>query len=179
MFAARCLSIIDLGTHMDERYGKSKRLIRLVWESSELMSDGRPFTIGQRFTLSLHEKAQLRAMLAGWLGKAFDADAATAAGGFDLSGLLGKAAFINVAHTPDGKYANVKTVNPLPKGMVCPDLVGEPMLYDVNAHDPELFAKLGKKTQEMILASEERSGKQAGAKSGEPVGKFNDSEIPF
>lgn len=158
MFAARCYQVIDLGTHFDERWGKSKHLVRIVFETSEKMADGRPFSIGTRYTMSHHEKSQLRKDLESWYGKTFDSAALDREGGFDLFKILGRAAMLNISHSADGKYANIKSINPVPKGMPVPEAVNEPLIFDIENFDLDLFNKLGKKTQEMIEKSEERTG---------------------
>lgn len=173
MFAARCYQVIDLGTHLDERWGKRKHLVRVVFETSETMGDGRPFTIGTRYTLSLHEKAQLRKDLESWFGKGFNAE-----GGFNMKDLIGKTCMLNIAHSADGEYANIRAINPLPKGMQAEPPVNEPLYYEIGVSDEATLAKLGKKTRETIAASEEVAG-VVGAPAAKPAAKFNDSEIPF
>ena len=164
MFAARCYQVIDLGTHMDERWGKKKHLVRVVFETAETMSDGRPFTIGTRYTLSLHEKAQLRKDLQAWFGKGFNPE-----GGFVMKDLIGKTAFLNIAHSADGEYANIRAINPLPKGMAAEPPVNEPLYYEIGESDEATFARLGKKTQEMIQKSEERTGPKPAPKAAAPA----------
>lgn len=160
MFAARCYQVIDLGTHLDERWGKRKHLVRVVFETAETMGDGRPFTIGTRYTLSLHEKAQLRKDLESWFGKALNIEA-----GFDMKSLIGKTAMLNIAHSADGEYANIRAINPLPKGMQAEPAVNDPVYYEIGASDESVLAKLGKKTQEMIAKSDERTGAKDAAPS--------------
>lgn len=170
MFAARCYQVIDLGTHMDERWGKRKHLVRVVFETAETMADGRPFTIGTRYTLSLHEKAQLRKDLQSWFGKALNTET-----GFDMKSLIGKTCMLNIAHSADGEYANIRAINPLPKNTTAEPPVNEPIYYEIGVSDDAILAKLGKKTQEMIAKSEERSGpKAAPAAHGHAEDPFGD-----
>ena len=157
MFAATCYQIIDLGTHHDEKWNVTKHLVRVQFETTELMKDGRPFSVGKRYTLSHHEKSQMRKDLESWYGKKFDTVALDQAGGFDMEKLLGRCAFLNIALSEDGQYANIVSINPLPKGMAEPEPVNDEVLFSISDWNQAVFDKLGKKTQEMIEASRERT----------------------
>ena len=181
MAAARCYQVIDLGSHWDEKWKKTKRLVRVVFESTRLMADGRPFSIAKRYTLSHHEKAQLRGDLESWYGKRFDTKALDDAGGFDLAKLIGRPALINVVHSEDGKYANVATITPLVDGMPEPPAVNPTLLFSLDVFDPAVFAKLSPKLQEFISTSDERNpkAKVGTSAASDTGGQFEDSDIPF
>jgi hypothetical protein len=70
-YAAVCIRMIDLGTQEVTWQGATKlqHKIKIVWELSETMKDGRPFLAMRDFTVSLHEKSGLRQFLAGWRGR--------------------------------------------------------------------------------------------------------------
>ena len=89
----------DLGI-VETQYGK-KHQIRLVWQIADKMEDGRPFTIGRRYGLSLHEKAALFKDLKSYAKKAPPQN-------LDLETLIGKPCQILVTHAErDGStYAN-------------------------------------------------------------------------
>ena len=95
----------DLGV-VETQYGK-KHQIRLVWQIAEKMEDGRPFTIGRRYGLSLHEKSALFKDLKTYAKKAPPQN-------LDLETLIGKPCQILVTHVErDGStYANVQAVLP-------------------------------------------------------------------
>ena len=95
----------DLGV-VETMYGK-KHQIRLVWQLAEKMEDGRPFTIGRRYGLNLHEKAALFKDLKSYAKKAPPQN-------LDLETLIGKPCQILVTHVErDGStYANVQAVLP-------------------------------------------------------------------
>ena len=95
-------------------YPDPKHKLYIRWEApEELMSDGRPYVIGKKFTASMHEKANLRILLEGWRGKRFsDAEAEQ----FDVSTILGKAGMGNVVENEAG-YMNLAAMSPLPKGV--------------------------------------------------------------
>ncbi len=121
---AVCYRVIDFGTQRVEWQGKEKfqRKVLISWEiPDEKMADGRPFTIGQKFTWSMSEKANLRAVLESWRGKAFT-DADFGPQGFDIMNVIGVGCMLNVVHeSKNGKtYANIASVAKLPKGMTAP-----------------------------------------------------------
>ena len=72
---AVCFSVVDLGTQEIEYQGEIKRQhkIRISWELvDELMEDGRPFVVSQKYTLSSFEKATLMQHLNSWRGRPLD-----------------------------------------------------------------------------------------------------------
>lgn len=113
-----CCDVIDLGMVTEEYDGKkrSSHKVVLVWQIDEINPEtGKRFTVGKRYTASLHEKATLRKDLQSWRGRAFTNEELA---GFDLDHVLNVCALLNVVHNnKDGKtYANVEAVMPLPKG---------------------------------------------------------------
>lgn len=79
----------------------------------------RRFLVSQWYTLSLHEKANLRKDLDAWRGKSFtDEDLKE---GFDVEKLVGAPCLLNVTQSKSEKngkvYANVSSIMPLPRGM--------------------------------------------------------------
>lgn len=155
----RCLRVIDMGSHEGEYQGKkrSRRLVLLTWElTSELMSDGRPFTVNKRYTASLNEKAGLRADLKSWRGKDFTPEELE---GFDPMVLVGKPCMINIVHeAKNGKtYANVTSIMPLPAGVTAPPLAGSPVKLSLepDEFDREVFNSLGDGMKSKIAESSE------------------------
>lgn len=121
---AVCYRVVDLGTQRGEWKGKEKHQRKLLvsWEiPDEKMDDGRPFTIGQRFTWSMSEKANLRHVLESWRGRVFT-DEDFGPNGFDIKNIIGVGCMLNVVHAgSNGKtYANIASVAKLPKGMTSP-----------------------------------------------------------
>jgi hypothetical protein len=119
--AAVCVDIIDIGMVLSEFKGvkKNQHKIKIVWQIDEDQANGKPFTVSQRYTLSLHQKATLRRDLESWRGKPFSEEELKA---FDLENLLGAGALLNVIHNhrEGSTYANVASVMRLMKGMATP-----------------------------------------------------------
>jgi len=110
-----CVDVIDHGI-VPTAFG-DKHKITIRWQSAETGPKGQRLTCQKRYTLSLHEKAVLRADLQAWRGRPFTAEEAR---GFDVERLIGVNALVNVIHKKgaDGKvWANVASVAPLMKGM--------------------------------------------------------------
>jgi hypothetical protein len=195
MHLARCYRIVDLGTQEVTYKGDTKlqHKIMLQFEvhgeddsGKPLVTDkGEPMSISKNFTLSLGEKATLRADLEAWRGRAFTPEELQ---GFDIAKLLGVWAMLAVSKDvgQDGKqYTNIKNINPVPK--VLKDTVplgfNKPAIFSINNPDMELFDTFSKSTKAKIEKSPEWQAvvKRGGAPA--PVGGtgFDDMEddIPF
>ena len=121
---AVCYRVIDLGTQRVEYKGEEKhqRKVLISWEiPDEKMENGQPFTIGQKFTWSMSEKANLRKTLESWRGVPFK-ETDFGPGGFDIMNIIGVGCMLNVVHATNGgkTYANIASVAKLPKGMSAP-----------------------------------------------------------
>lgn len=174
--AARCYAVVDLGTQKLEFQGEVKlgRRVRISWEvPGERMADGRPFSISKTYKTSLHKESNLRKDLRGWRGKDFTE---AELNGFDPRNLLGKTAILGVTHAErNGRlYANIDSVGVLPKGMEVGKPENEPIFFDVENFDDEVFAKLGKYAQEQVMASPEYANR-----AHKPAVALDDEEIPF
>ena len=101
-YAAICYKIVDMGTTNTEYEGKvsPKKQVRITFETtSEMMADGRPFSINQTYTASLSTMANLRKHLESWRNKNFTEEEEA---GFDITNLLGCTADVEVGHTSGG-----------------------------------------------------------------------------
>lgn len=99
---ATCYKIADLGTSMTEFKGESKKQhqVSLFFEvRDKLTTDGRPMSIFNKYTLSLHEKSKLRQHLQQWRNKPFTQEELL---GFDLQNVLGVSCKIEVAENANG-----------------------------------------------------------------------------
>jgi hypothetical protein len=122
VFQAVCYGIYDLGTQYNERWNKTAHRVIITWETPEnrieLEKDGKtvnlPRAISREYTLSLHQKAQLRKDLENWRGRTFTKEELA---GFDLQNILKANCMIQIIHTKkdDKTYANVSAIMPLMK----------------------------------------------------------------
>ena len=159
-YPGRLFKAVDLGTVHGDWQGRptSNRKILLTWElldADARMSDGRPFSVSRRYTLSLSEKAALRAMLEAWRGKKFTSEELT--NGFDIRKLVGQAGLLTISHAQkaDRVYANLMSISSLPRGYTCPPAVNTPVLFDLDSFDESVFDGLSKGLQEQIMKSPE------------------------
>lgn len=199
VFIGRCYSLIDLGTQESSgQYGtKMQHKMRIGWElfgedeqghPLTVDVDGKtmPMTIAKSYTVSLHEKAALRKDLAAWRGKDFSEEEAKA---FDVSKLIGAYCMVNVttSETNGKTYSNVAGLTPLPGALrnAKPAPVHDPVVFNLDEPDMEVFATFHDKLQEAIkrspewmqvMGTKQREPAMAGGGSG-----FDDmdDDIPF
>lgn len=183
MHVARCVRIIDCGTHLDEKWNKSKRIGWLFFElpnalmAADEENKQRPFMVGKRYTLSHNEKALLRTDLESWYGKQFNTGELDKVGGFDLEKLIGRPAMVNIVYSEDGKYANIKSVTPLVHGMNCPAQINDSFSFSIDEYGTEKFKQLSDRMQQFISEAEEV--KKPKAQMPKAVGQDFDDDIPF
>lgn len=156
-----CYRVIDLGTQTSNFNGETKQAHKVLisWEiPDELMDDGRPFSISQSYTWSMHEKATLRKSLEAWRGLAFT-DNDFGPGGFDIKNIIGKACTLSVIHKPsDGNtFANVSSIGKVMKGVSVPAPTNTPLYVWLHPSrwDAAAFSQLSAKLQHKIMASPE------------------------
>lgn len=154
-YIGRCIKVIDLGTQTSTgQFGtKSQKKVMVTWELLDdevKMEDGRPFSVSQFYTASLHEKAQLRKDLESWRGKKFTDDELE---GFDLNNVLGTYCLIQVIHSKDGQYANVQTIMKH-KGDK-PEGVNELVSFDISNPNMVVFDSFSDKMKAKIMAAPE------------------------
>ncbi len=96
---AICAFVEDIGIHKNKFQPEKppQHKILLFWELEQKMSDGRPFMLSKRYTLSLHEKATLRHDLEAWRGKGFTPEELES---FDVEKLRGVQCRLSVVHKP-------------------------------------------------------------------------------
>jgi hypothetical protein len=168
---ARCYSVVDLGTHYSERWEKSKQEVSITFEiPGELIMlevDGKqeehPRVVGDRFTASLGDKANLRKFIESWRGKKFTPEELE---GFDLGAVIGAPCQLSVVHATKGDktYANIDAIMPLPKGMTVPDQFNKSISYAID-EDGAIFPENMPEWQQKIVQESqewERKGAAAG-----------------
>lgn len=139
---AVCVDVIDRGMKPNAfKAGALQRKIDVAWQIDEARDDGKRFVVYKRYTLSLHEKSNLRKDLESWRGKAFTLAEEM---GFDVETVIGANCLINVQHHEgnDRTFANVVSVMPLIRGMqkLFPSDYARVVDEDANPageHDPE------------------------------------------
>lgn len=159
---ARCWRVIDLGTQEVDYQGqiKHQRKVLISWElqCEERMDDGRPFTIGKKYTLSGHEKAALRKDLESWRGKKFE-DADFGPGGFNIKNVIEAPCLVSLAlNQSNGKsYTNVVGVMKVIKGMEVKPLENPPVFVSLERDQwkPEVFNTLSDSLKDIIRKSPE------------------------
>lgn len=178
---ARCFKMIDLGTQETEFQGqkKSQHKVMLGWEllGEDRMEDGKPFSVAKRYTVSLHEKAQLRKDLEAWRCKQFTPEEEAL---FDLTKVIGAYCMLNIVHETGkngNEFANIASIMPLPKGMPKPDGINQIVVFDLDSPDMELFNGFSDKLKATIQAAPEWN--QRTDKNGFPAeaGEFADVDF--
>ena len=190
---ARCYRIVDMGSHKNS-YGNTLRKILVSWElhgeddegNALTMPDGKPLVISANYTLSLSEKATLRAVLESWRGKPFTLQELS---GFDITAVLGHWCMVTIAHEVSQKnqktYANVKSVAPVPaviKKNGLPDGVNKvcSLSLEQATFDQALFDSLSDGIKKKIMESPEYKKLGAPSKPAESKQLADiDEDVPF
>jgi hypothetical protein len=157
---AYCISIVDIGMHVNPKYGKNRRRLIL---SFELPDDpiqagphaGKPFVISKEFTASLDEKSDLRNKLVQPVEeKSLTDDEAKA---YDICQLLGRPMELVIHHknkinNPSEKTYEILNFLSVPERDLInfPKCFHEPYLFDLNNFDKAVFDKLPEWVQKKI-----------------------------
>ena len=165
LYVARCYSMIEIGTVEQDYLGERKNvhLVNITWElptEKEVFNEEKgeePFVVSKMYTLSLHEKANLRKDLESWRGKGYT-DAETKR--FDITKLIGQPCMLNIIHEPSKtdsskNYVRVASVSPLMKGQTCPDQINPTKLLCFEDFNWEVFDTLPDWMKDKIKSSEE------------------------
>jgi hypothetical protein len=173
---ARCVRLIDLGTHHGEYQGvpNVRNQVLVSWElPNEPMDDGKPFMVSHFYTNSLNEKATLRHHLEAWRGRQFTEVEAKK---FDLMNVLGKPCMLTVVANDKGK-SKVASVSALPKGMTAPDQVNASSSFWIDEWDQAAFDALPKGIKGLI----EKSNEFKNRSKGNGAGRFDDikDDVPW
>jgi hypothetical protein len=164
-YIARCYQMLQIGTVDEMVMGTTKTLnkVRIGWElPTELKvfnpeKGEQPFVISKEFTLSMHEKSNLRKLLASWRGKDFTEEEAKS---FDITKLLSVPCMINVIHKPAKTdptriYEEISNVSPMPKGVKCPSQINQTMLLEYENFNLDLFNSLPDFIKQKVQSSAE------------------------
>ena len=184
-YVARCYRMIEIGTVEETYNGETKKAkkVQLTWElptEMEIFNEDHgyePYVVSKTYTLSMHEKSNMRKDLESWRGKGFtELEAAK----FDITKLLGVPCLLNIIHRP-GKvdptksYVEIASISSLPKGMECPSPVNPSVILSFDDWKQEVFDSLSDFLKEKIASSDEY--KQMNSGSREPIAITDD--LPF
>tara|TARA_R110000744_G_scaffold44643_2_gene99434 strand:- start:132 stop:713 length:582 start_codon:yes stop_codon:yes gene_type:complete len=142
---AVCYSMIHIGNVEWEYQGEKKisNKVRLSFElSNELREFGdikKPLVISKEYTLSLHEKSNLRKDLESWRGVAFTNNDLR---NFDLTNLLGISCMISIIHKTSNSgsdYALIGNVSALTKGIEIPKQFNKNFIFNYNDNFNEIW----------------------------------------
>jgi hypothetical protein len=175
-YAAVCIRMIDMGTQESTWEGATKMAhkVKIVWELSEKMKDGRPFITSRDFTVSLHQKSTLRAFLNGWRGRDFTEEELS---GFDPKVLIGKGCLLSLVQK--GEYVNVASASRLPKGMEAPVVQNPTIFFSLSDFEQTEFDKLSDKIKEKIMLSPEYKSLKGKGKTDEEFSPEDDDTLAF
>lgn len=154
--AAVCVRIIDLGTQPNNYNGQEsepKRKLRVFWELSDKMGDGRPFLMMKQYTTSLHKKATFRKDLESWTAiKLTEGQIAK----FQPDVLLGKSCMLSLIEAKDGSgKVFVDTIMKLLPSIPPPTPAGKLVFFDLDNFNQETFDGLSDKHKMTIMQSPE------------------------
>lgn len=164
-YFARCYQMLQIGHVKEIIMGEVKTLnkVRIGWElptETKVFNPEKgeqPFVISEEFTLSMHEKSNLRKLLASWRGKDFSVEEA---GAFDITKLLGVPCMLNIIHKPGKQdpskvYQKIGSVSPLPKGASIPKQFNPTTVLQYDNFDYTLYESLPDFIKDKIKTSEE------------------------
>jgi hypothetical protein len=145
----RCVQMIELGSVNFQTPEGPKLLhkVRITWElplETKVFKEEngeQPFVLSKEYTLSMHEKSNLRKDLEAWRGKKYSEEESKAV---DITKLVGVPCMLNVVHEEKkgNVYANIASITPLPKGMVCPPQVNPSFVLSYDDFDFDKFNSL-------------------------------------
>ena len=177
---ARLYSIIEIG-HLPDMFNEGKLVhkMRLTFELPEEVRefDGKETTmvIGGKYTVSLYEKANLRPIVEGMLGKLDEEDTAN----FDFRTLIGKPCMVQVVHqtSQQGKtYAKILSVTQVPKKLEVPAPFNLSQYFDYSYRSEEsIYQGLPQFIKDDMAVSTEMKRKVSGSETDEEIA----AGIPF
>ncbi len=186
-YIARCFKMIEIGTIMETYNGETKRQkkVMLTWElptELEVFHEDKgyePYAVSKTYTISLHEKSNLRKDLESWRGQGFTEQEAAK---FDITKLLGVPCMINVIHKP-GKvdptktYVEIASISRMPKGVECPAMLNPSIVLSYDEWKQDVFESLSDYLKDKIMSSEEYKAMNAG--TNDVIEIENKTDLPF
>jgi hypothetical protein len=145
---ARCVMITDIGTQPSDnpKYAAKHQCI-LGFEMPKVLQvfdeekGEEPAMLSKFFTVSLHEKSNLRVQLENWRGRAFTEQELE---GFDIESVIGAPCMLQVIHKQgqDGSVkAVINTIMKLPQGLTCDSQYNHSRIFTLQDSTFEDFQK--------------------------------------
>lgn len=183
---ARCYSMVEIGTVTEDYMGtpKSQPKVRISWElpfKKKVFNPEKgeqPFSVHKEYTISMHEKSNLRHDLESWRGKGFTEQEAKA---FDITKLLGKPCMLNVIHRSSqsgNNYAAISSITPIPDGMTCPEQINDMFVLSYSDWDEAKFLGLPDWIRKKMEDTPEFQAMLSGGGEVKPDVTEND-DLPF
>lgn len=187
---ARCYSMIHIGNVEWEYQGEAKvsNKVRLTFELPNEMRDfggesEQPMVISKEYTLSLHEKSNLRKDLESWRGATFTNEDMR---GFDITKLLGKECMLSIIHkTASGgnDYSMIGNISQLGKGMECAKQINKDFVFNyTDKFDEDWIDAQPQWIQDQIKGTEDYQNKmnqKKFAKKDSSMGLIDKTDTPF
>ena len=164
-YVARCYRMIEIGTIEETYNGETKKAkkVQLTWElptEMEIFNEDHgyePYVVSKTYTLSMHEKSNMRKDLESWRGKGFTE---TEAARFDITKLLGVPCLLTVTHQPGKQdpsksYVIVSAISKLMKGQECPAQYNKTRVLSYDEFNWEVFESLPDYLKDKIKSSQE------------------------
>jgi len=181
----RCYSILHIG-HVPNTFPGAQsptvNKVRITWELPELLNvfkegdEPKPYSMSQEFTLSMHEKSNLRKVVQSWLGKKMSDEEANE---FDIETLIGKTCMLGVAHMTKNEktFAVVNSVIKVPASMKVPEQINKSKIITWETMDEPTWALLPPFLQDKMKQSTEY--KKWSNSSGYDYPENTDGDVPF
>lgn len=164
-YIARCYSMIEIGTVPVEFQGEIKKQhkVSITWElptETAIFHEEKgpePFVVSKKYTLSMHEKANLRKDLESWRGKGYTDEEAERV---DITKLIGQPCLLAVIHKPrtddpSKSYTAISSITKLMKGQECPDQINPTRVLSYDAFNWDTFESLSDYMKDQIRSSDE------------------------
>ena len=117
--------------------------------------------ISKEYTMSLHEKSNLRRDLEGWRGKSFSNQELSS---FELTDVLGSSCNVSIIHKTSksgNEFAQIGSISSMTKGSECPEPFNPNFIFNYHDNfDEEWLEKQPKWVQDQIKGTEEYKRKQ-------------------
>lgn len=165
-----CIGVVDIGEQQSAKYQKYQDKVILIFEvvdefvtvEEDSQQVQKPRWLSREYTKSLDKKSNLMQTLRAWFNLPADIDMEA----FDMTELIcaGCQLSVEMVEKDDRRYNNIGAIIGLPKGMKLGNPISETFLYDMDAPDDEVFAKLPSWIQDKIIGSTQHAAATANSK---------------